>query len=132
MKCWRLEYTWGTQTAKLQKPWRRRLSILWTYQKTSRSNPIQSRIFPRTTSILSPVALSVESLRGILAPAVSNSTMRTQRYGTFVTQGIRHFSSSTVHTHTNIARTTLKSVLSYAVVGEFFSGTIAMIHILES
>jgi hypothetical protein len=42
------------------------------------------------------------------------------------------FFLSTVHIHTNIAKMTLKSVLTCAVVGEFFSGMIAITSILES
>src|SRR5439155_14863113 len=130
VRCWRSERTWDTQPGKWQKTWERQLFTPSTYRKTSLPSAIQSTIFRRRTLILLPVELSVESLTGTRVQAVSNNILQTPRAGTFTRQVSRRFFSSTAPTLTNIARMTLRNVLSFVGVEACFSGMIAMTLIL--
>jgi hypothetical protein len=131
VRCWRSERTWDTQPGKWQKTWERQLFTPSTYRKTSLWSAIQNKIFPRRTLILLPVELSAGSLTGIPVQAASNNISQIPRAGTFTRQVGRRFFSSMAPTLTNIARMTLKNVLSFVGVEACFSGTIAMRLILE-
>ena len=126
MRCWRSERTWDTQPGKWRKTWKRELFIPSTYRKASLWSAIQNKIFPRRTLILLPVELSGGNLTGIPVRAASNNISQIPRAGTFTRQGRPTFFSSMAPTLTNIARMTLKNVLSFVAVEACFSGTIAM------